>query len=183
MNQYPIIRSSEDARGSRLEIVLEDGNFICLLREAAEEENFRVPCSSLADALATFLIKARDHDLKVQVETLMLPVGELICVQSEYRGQAREVVRIFSTQEDFDLFRRERLASYNDECDREDVAGLLESGNLDAAWNMAVDDDADVKCAWDTHFGSHYVFRQPNFAPFSQLPTWLQSEVVATLTS
>lgn len=181
MISYPIIRTNTTPLGAHFRVVLEGEQFSVLLYGADGEILDTTPCLDLNVALSCIRKNADENHLEILLDTLMLPVGQLIVVQSEVRGAAREEVRVFHTQADYDTFRRERLADYKDDEDGEDVAGLLESGHLDAAWTMATEDDADVKCLWDTHFGYHFTRTEPNFAPYTELPDWLRAAVVATL--
>ena len=113
--------------------------------------------------------------LAIDWSSLKIPVGELIVAQSETKGAAREEVRVFHTQAAYDAFRRDRLEEYEAD-DQTEVEGLLESGNLDLAWTVALDDgDGPEKTLWDTYFGSHYVERMPNMIAFTTFPAGIKT--------
>lgn len=138
--------------------------------------------AQLPAALSRIVDMARYDKLAIDWSSFQLPVGELIIVQTESRSSAREIVRVFHTQADYDSWRRARLDLYDAQNDdASEVAGLLESGNLDLAWTIACEDDGAEKALWDSHFGSHYVERVPNAVAFTDLPAWCQSGVKESL--
>ena len=142
-----------------------------------------VTCEHFIDvSLALRLLNgvAQLNDLTIDWSKFVVMKLARTTVQSEYKSGARDDVDHFDNQEDFDAWRRERLACYDDESDRDDVRGLLESGHLDAAWDMAVDDDGS-KELWNTHFGSHMVTTTEFNVYFTDLPEWIQQSIKLTI--
>lgn len=136
----------------------------------------------LPAALSRLVDMARYDKLAIDFSSFKVAVGELIVVQTECRDRAREEVRIFRNQADYDEFRRARLADYDsNNDDASEVEGLLESGNLELAWETACADDGCEKALWDSHFGSHSVERIPNVVAFTDLPAWCQNVVKEAL--
>lgn len=115
--------------------------------------------------------------LALDWSSLKIPAGELIVVETETKDAPRAQVRVFHSQAAYDEFRREQLAIYSEHNeDASEVAGLLESGNLDLAWETACEDDGE-KALWDTDFGSHSIERLPNVIAFTDLPGWYQNTI------
>ncbi len=178
MEEYIILESSRDPKGSYFSVILSGDKYFLVLFDEEGKTIRRRSHSDLKEALVDFGKEISIHNLELITDTFLIPVGYIFCVQTEYRDCAREVIRIFYTQEAFDLFRHEQLAVYAGP-DRDEIDRLLEAGELDTAWETAVADDGDRKNARFSPFGDHYVSLQPNFAAYSQLPDWLRPDLSA----
>jgi hypothetical protein len=131
----------------------------------------------LGSTLSRIRDMARYDRLALDWGSLKIPVGELIVVETETKDAARAEVSVFHSQAAYDEFRRAQLALYSEHNeDASEVAGLLESGNLDLAWETACEDDGE-KALWDTDFGSHSIERMPNVIAFTDLPGWYQNTI------
>jgi hypothetical protein len=178
MKKPYLIQSLPDDQGRFWAASQNDENYtVGFVRENIVDASRVSVHMGLGAALSRVRDMARYDKLDIDWSSLQLQVGEIIVVQSECKGAAREEVRVFQTQAAYDAFRRDRLEDYEGD-DQTEVEGLLESGNLDLAWTVACDDsDGGEKELWNSQFGSHHVERLPNMIAFTDLPGWYQNTI------
>lgn len=174
-----LLSSEKSASGRRWQLRLEAGTY-SVIRVAGDGREWAHTCPSpgFATSFKKFTRLCSDDGLVIDWDSAVLAVGASIVVQSEIRGQAREVVGVFHSQADYDEFRKDQLALYPDHYDdAAEVARLLEVGDVDAAWEVANSDDDDGKVLWETAFGSHFTTCSDREVKFTDLPDWIRTLV------
>ena len=183
MHKPYLIQSKPDDQGRFWAVAKEtEMNYLVGWLPAGSDVPINVtPHFGLGAALSRIKDMAAYDKLEVDWSSLRIVVGELIVVETETKDGARSRVRVFHSQAAYDNFRRKQLELYSEHNeDASEVAGLLESGNLDLAWDTACEDDGE-KALWDTDFGSHSVERLQNVIAFTDLPAWYQNTIKDTL--
>lgn len=178
MKKPYLIQSLPDDQGRFWAASQNDENYtVGFVRENIVDASRVSVHMGLGAALSRVRDMARYDKLDIDWSSLQLQVGELIVVETETKDAPRAQVRVFHSQAAYDEFRRTQLALYSEHNeDASEVAGLLESGNLDLAWETACEDDGE-KALWDTDFGSHSIERLPNVIAFTDLPGWYQNTI------
>ncbi len=174
----PIIKSSPNSQGAVYQVVPQGRDYAVWLLSSDGQLINSTPAGEMTLALQWFSRSCRSGKLGIDWHSCVIPIGDLYCVRTI--SYDVEYFKVLHGPEAYDAFRRDRLTNFYDDHDRFEVMELLAAGSLDEAWDRAVS-KGETNPASATLFGYHKVTKEQNFAPFGQLPDWLQNAVRAKI--
>lgn len=187
MNNSIIIRTASDAEGLIWAVRQSDTESFHAGLYAVDVKAIReTPPSSLLVALRHFVRDADYHLYEIDWSSYRLAAGYHIEVTRDAKWMAGAMTEIFETQAEYDTYRTELLRQqYKDDLDYEEgeqtVDELLEAGDLNAAWNLAISDEDGSRELWQTNFGNFCIERNPVTVAFSDLPEWMRAIITNSL--